>query len=129
MPYRVAVVDDNAGLLHVMHSVLGQFGYEVAKVRNPRSVARQLHHLRPDAVVLDVNLGHPDSGWDVLAQVRADPVLESTPVIMYSADIASLRERQVTLDRFRCAALEKPFELQDLLKLLRDALPQSAITH
>jgi CheY-like chemotaxis protein len=75
--------------------------------------------LRPDLVLLDLTL--PDiSGEQVLAQLRADPATRAIPVIVVSGET----DPSVHL-RLRAQGaqwLTKPYEIEDLLRLVDDSL-------
>jgi DNA-binding response OmpR family regulator len=70
-------------------------------------------------VLLDLNL--PDgSGFDVLAAVRADPLMARVPVFILSADAteqATTRARELGADRF----ITKPFNLKAFVALVEAA--------
>jgi PAS domain S-box-containing protein len=78
-----------------------------------------VHRLRPALVLLDLNL--PDgSGFDVLAAVRADPLMARVPVFILSADAteqATTRARELGADRF----ITKPFNLKEFVALVEAA--------
>jgi CheY-like chemotaxis protein len=58
-------------------------------------------------------------GRSVLAELRADPVTASVPVVILSAD-ATKGQRQGLLDSGADAYLTKPFDVDELLRLLDD---------
>ncbi len=68
---------------------------------------------RPDVIFLDIDL--PDmSGYDVLAEIRADPDLRHTPVLALTANAMSgdaERGLDAGFDRY----LPKPFKLEEIL--------------
>jgi CheY-like chemotaxis protein len=77
---------------------------------------------RPDLILLDLNL--PDlSGDKVLLQLRQDPALREIPVVMISGDaIPSQAQRMLGLGAQ--AYLTKPFNIQELLRVVDESLPQ-----
>jgi DNA-binding NarL/FixJ family response regulator len=78
MPRTVLVVDDSAAFRATARVLLGARGYEVVGVAD--SVASGLaaaRELRPDAVLLDVNLPDGD-GLSAARAFEADVVLVST---------------------------------------------------
>ncbi|MEX2584230.1 MAG: response regulator, partial [Gemmatimonadota bacterium] len=79
---------------------------------------------RPDMVLLDVNL--PDmSGEKVLLQLRQDPELRSTPVVMISGDAIPSRVERV-LELGARAYITKPFNIQDLLTVVDETLDENS---
>ncbi|HVA88538.1 MAG TPA: response regulator, partial [Chloroflexota bacterium] len=79
--------------------------------------------LKPDAIVLDLRMEKPDTGWQLLELLRLDPDLATVPVILCSADVTRLHERQQALAAHNCRVLDKPFHLDELLGVLREILP------
>jgi len=126
MPRRIAVVDDEPSFLDLLQEVLSDDGYEAH--RFPRGAADypRVRNLAPDAIILDIRMEDPKTGWDMLERMRRDAVLAATPVIVCSGDLPALRERAADLERLDAALLAKPFGLDDLLALLERAVGSHA---
>ncbi len=77
---------------------------------------------QPDLVILDLQMGSPETGWQILTLLRGDPATVHIPAILYSSHADFLRVRTAVLRRKRCATLEKPFALPDLLATIAEAL-------
>ena len=76
---------------------------------------------RPDLILVDLHL--PDiSGEDVLREVKDDPVLARTPVIVLSADATPGQVRRLVAAGAR-AYLTKPLDVRELLTHIDGALP------
>jgi CheY-like chemotaxis protein len=80
--------------------------------------------MQPDLVVLDIRMEHPESGWVVLDLVRLDPKTTHIPVIVCTADAQFVRERSEHLREKRAEVLHKPFDLDDLLEMVRRVLSE-----
>ena len=85
-----------------------------------RSGLDRAQRLRPDLVLLDLTL--PDiSGEQVLARLRADPATRAIPVIVVSGETdPAVHRRLLTQGAQRW--LTKPYEINDLLRLVDDSL-------
>jgi DNA-binding response OmpR family regulator len=134
MSTSIAVIDDDPACRELLHDLLNEEGYAVHLFPDSATAAQCLRDLAPAAIILDLRLENPTAGWEVLADLRHDPVLHTTPVLVCSADRSALQERAGALGRQRCALLAKPFDLDELLVLLqqlaRGAPPASpAATH
>ena len=71
---------------------------------------------RPDVILLDLNL--PDmSGEEILRQLKADPDLQATPVIMISADAVGDKIDEL-LNLGACGYLTKPYKLADFFSVI-----------
>ena len=127
MAYRISVINDFEPFLDLMQDLLRQHGYEVDLIQDSIAAMDQVKAFRPDLIVLDLRLEKPDAGWQLLELFRLDPELTDTPVIICSADVVSLRERAHVFERQGVRALEKPFNLQELLDLLHAMLPHDPL--
>ncbi len=77
----VLVIDDDADQRTLMTRFLGREGFRVQVAADGKTgldLARQLH---PRAILLDVMMPGID-GWSVLSELKADPDLSDTPVVM-----------------------------------------------
>src|SRR5919201_6472546 len=115
----IAVIDDDGACSELLHDLLSEEGYAVHLFPDGATAARCLRDLAPAAIILDVRLESPTAGWAVLADLRHDPVLHATPVLVCSADRSALQERAGALERQGCALLAKPFDVDALLVLLQ----------
>ena len=81
---KIVVIEDNAAVATIYVTVLTAAGYEVNVAEDARSGMRQIRLVRPDLVLLDLNL--PDApGTAVLRAIRADAALKTLPVIVLTA--------------------------------------------
>jgi CheY-like chemotaxis protein len=82
MALRCLIVDDNTGFLRSARLLLEREGINVVAVASSGDEAhRQAGELRPDVVLVDVDLG-TESGFDVAGRLRREP--GSPPVILIS---------------------------------------------
>jgi PAS domain S-box-containing protein len=79
---------------------------------------------RPDLILLDLNL--PDLPGDVvLRHLRQDPDLREIPIVMISGDAIPSQVQRV-LDLGAAAYITKPFDIQELLRLVDVKLEERA---
>lgn len=116
---RILVVDDTPALLDVIRGCLKSEGYDVRTCLESRHAVRMAREQRPHAIMLDVVMPEV-SGWEVLAELRADPTFARTPVIVCTAYVAEAMGRLAELkgpDQ-HLGLLPKPFELEELLEVV-----------
>src|SRR3954451_21236778 len=75
----VLLVEDSETILQYLRRVMERGGMDVAVATDGEAGVAKFHEVRPDLVVLDVNLPRID-GWAVLERLRT--VDEAVPVIM-----------------------------------------------
>ncbi|HZB96136.1 MAG TPA: response regulator [Herpetosiphonaceae bacterium] len=118
---RILVVDDQPELAELIRTVLGEEGYIVSICTSGREAMRMIEQEMPSALILDVMMPETD-GFEVLRQLRTNPVGQRLPVILMSgAWRRSEKSRQIgtTMEVAPTIVLPKPFELVDLDRCLR----------
>jgi CheY-like chemotaxis protein len=109
----VLCADDDEDILALVSFCLERAGFQVEKVADGEAAVAAARQLRPAVVVLDVMMPRR-TGLEVLADLRADPVLAGTKVLLLSA-----RVQEADISRGVAAGadayLAKPFRSQDLV--------------
>ncbi len=83
-PWNICVIDDNETNCEVIAGILKIDGYHVRYAVSGRVGLAEMRRLRPDLLLLDMMMPEM-SGEDVLAEMRADPLLQEIPVILITA--------------------------------------------
>gem|GEM_PF-2136079 len=110
------VVEDDTLLRHVLRDLLDGT-VRAATARDGREGLRLAHELRPDIVISDVSMPLMD-GVELLANLRADPILAKTPVILLSGDPLAVSSRLTPDEKLSIQA--KPFDRVALIQAIRD---------
>lgn len=116
---RVLLADDNADLRAYVSRLLGA-DYQVQTVVDGQAALDALRARKPDLLLTDVMMPRLD-GMGLLKAIRADPELQTLPVIMLSAragEEAALEGLDAGADDY----LIKPFSAQELLARVRTHL-------
>jgi CheY-like chemotaxis protein len=112
---QVLIVDDDAAILEMIAELLSYEGYMVVTCSEGRQAVAFAHTAPPALILLDLMMPEM-SGWQVISTLRSSPQTRAIPVVLLSArrDLAdAARELKVA------AYLEKPFDLEELLDLVR----------
>jgi CheY-like chemotaxis protein len=118
---RILVVDDEAPIREVVAASLQKLGgWEVVIAASGREALAQIHTTELDAIILDVIMPEMD-GLTLLKYLQADPVTQSIPVIILTAnnylfDTHLLPQMGVVL------SLDKPFNPKTLIQQMTTAL-------
>jgi CheY-like chemotaxis protein len=82
---RVLLVEDNRDALSGLNMLLTGAGFSVLMAENGDEALFLIDRgVRPDVIVMDLMMPKV-SGWDILKQLREDPELRETPVIVVTA--------------------------------------------
>lgn len=115
----IAVVNDDPAFLELMHDLLTDERYQTILLHEGSSAYDMIRRQNTDLVILDLRLEHPEAGWKTLELLRLDPETTDIPVIVCSADTRALREKEDWLRERDVKILEKPFNLDDLLMIVK----------
>jgi CheY-like chemotaxis protein len=77
----VLVIDDDANVHKLVQRTLEPLGCRFQFASNGAEGYRLARELRPAVITLDVQMPVQD-GWDTISQIKSDPDLTSTPVVM-----------------------------------------------
>lgn len=117
MPSHVLLIDDDARLLELLSSYLGQNGVTLTLAQDGRRGLQALEAGSFDAVVLDLMMPGMD-GLEVCKRIRAK---SSIPVLMLTAK-GDETDRVVGLELGADDYIAKPFSPRELLARLRAVL-------
>src|SRR5689334_870321 len=93
----ILYADDTEAQLYAVSRVLRNAGFQVLEVRTGRRALEMSAALRPDLVVLDVNL--PDiNGIEVCKRIKANESTSLTPILQVSATQVSTEARIAGLE-------------------------------
>jgi DNA-binding response OmpR family regulator len=117
---RITVVNDNPEFLDLMAAILDEdAGYGVSLVNGETATIAEIAATEPDLIIVDLLLGGA-SGWELVALARADARLVGVPVIICSADITALRDRQAELEQIGDVhVLAKPFGIDEVTGMVQ----------
>jgi CheY-like chemotaxis protein len=119
------VIDDESDVLRYLGALLRDEGYEVVTASDGKEGLRLARSCRPDAITLDITMPGM-TGLQVFAQIRSDPSLRDTPVIVVSGVMEGRRILAEGPGAPPAAYVDKPVDPEKLLSVLREALRRAA---
>lgn len=117
MPKTILIVDDDRTITGLLQMLLELDGFAVRVVARGDQVLSEVLTVRPDVVLMDVNLADAD-GLEILRMLRQDLELSALPVIMTSGMDLEEQCRAAGADHF----LLKPYPPDQLSQLLQRVL-------
>jgi DNA-binding NarL/FixJ family response regulator len=120
LPLRVFIADDSPPVAEMLAQLLDEPGRVevVGSADSEATILESLRRLRPDVVILDMQL-KTGSGTDVLRAMRADAALRQTHVLVTSNHVAP-QLRAACLELGAEGYYDKVKELQDLTRKVSD---------
>ena len=111
---RILVVDDDRNMRELLALHLGNAGYEVETAEDGIEAGYKVLCQRPDLIICDVYMPHL-GGFEFVAALRADPVLQNIPVIFLTTAIeGDQRGRELGA----LAYVRKPVRADHLLSII-----------
>ncbi|RYD76371.1 MAG: response regulator [Sphingobacteriales bacterium] len=120
---RIIVVEDDLVLLETIQDVLNSNGYECLGLYETENIFARMEQFKPDLFLVDYML--PDwNGGELCGAIRGIDVFEHTPIIIMSAYAKIISP----MKEYGCnAVLEKPFNVKDLLYIVKSMLDTPVI--
>jgi two-component system response regulator VicR len=117
------IVDDDASTVRLLSILLRSEHIEVEQAYDGEEGLNALEETHPDLVILDMQMPHVD-GRTFYEQARRSGY--DGPVMVCCASGARAAQREIGAD----AAVEKPFDPDDLISSVKELLPdESASSH
>jgi DNA-binding response OmpR family regulator len=81
---RVLVAEDDPAIRELIRARLTTAGYDTHTAHNGREALQRMRSLKPDALLLDINMPELD-GFGVLEALRAEEPIRHIPVLVLTA--------------------------------------------
>lgn len=120
---RVLVVDDDPMVTRLVRINLELEEFQVEEAWDGNTAMKMMRENPPQILVLDIMMPRMD-GWEILRQVREDPVLKDMPVVLLTAKVQDedmARGWRMGADGY----ITKPFNPVGLADILREVLSRS----
>src|SRR5262245_45619188 len=114
---KILIVDDDPDIRRLVETVLEREGFMVDSAASSADFFKLLPHLRPELVVLDLQLPDED-GFGIVKKLRSNPATAGLPVVMLTVQ---------SVDSYKIAGLEigaddyivKPFNQGEFVARLK----------
>ncbi len=117
MAKRVLVIEDEPNIIEAISFILSRDGWTVHTHADGETAMAKMRGHPPDMVILDVMLPGR-SGFDILRDLRADPALGATPVMMLTAK-GQARDRELAEQLGATRFMTKPFSNAEVIETVR----------
>ena len=116
----ILVVDDEPDVVEIVRVRLEREGHTVLTAPDGQTGLMLTLTRQPDLVILDIMMPGLD-GFEVLRQIKSDPRMTDTPVIMLTArgDYSAKAE---AWEQYAHAYITKPFDGDTLVETVKNAL-------
>jgi CheY-like chemotaxis protein len=122
MPTRIMVVNDTQEILQLFREILSDEGYEPVLYSYAIQDLEEIERARPDLIILDYMFDEEQIGWQLLQKLKMYRPTASIPVIVCTAAVQKVREMEGYLQSKGIGLVLKPFDIDDLLRAVEQAL-------
>jgi len=117
MTTKLLVADDSLTIQKVVGLTFADQDVVIESAMNGDEVFQKARDMRPDVVLADVFMPGRN-GYEVCADIKADPLLSKTPVVLLVGSFEPFDESEAS--RVKCDAhITKPFDTAELVQLVR----------
>ena len=116
----VLIVDDSVTVRKVTSRLMERQGFEVETAKDGVDALEKLQELRPDVVLLDIEMPRMD-GFEVLRSVRRDEALKDLPIIMITSRTGE-KHKQQAMELGVNEYLGKPFQEANLIATIEEVI-------
>jgi len=122
MTGRVLLIEDEPNIVEAIRFILSRDGWTVDVHSDGATAIDVVGKKNPDLVILDVMLPNR-SGYDILADLRADETTADLPVLMLTARGQS-KDRELAERIGASRFMTKPFSNSEVLASVRELVGQ-----
>lgn len=121
MTQTLLIIEDEWHIVEVVRDYLEQSGYQVVAAREGPAGLALARSERPALILLDLMLPGGMDGFDVCREIRRDPALDATPIVMLTARV-ELPDRLVGLELGADDYITKPFSPREVVARVKAVL-------
>lgn len=123
VPYSILYIEDNLGNRILVRRVLEARGYTVFEAHDGSEGLRAAEELRPDLILLDINLPKVD-GYDLADRFQGMAHLDEVPVLAITSNVMK-GDRERALAAGCDGYIQKPIDIERLPTQIEEVLRQS----
>jgi len=123
---KILYIDDNPTNLEFIRRLLQRKGYDCQTLSNSVESLSVAKTFQPDLILLDIQM--PElNGYEVLKQLRQDPIIEDVPVLALTANAMS-GDKRLCMEAGFDDYLTKPIFREELFRKVTQHLKQATTT-
>ena len=122
MAAPILVINDDQAILQLFQLLLEGEGYQVQTSLIAYEDVREVAQIAPSLIILDLKIGRDQQGLLLLEQLRLYRPTMAIPIILCTAAVQLIREQEETLRQKGIPVLYKPFDVDEVLSLVRSTL-------
>src|SRR5689334_21879269 len=122
---RIMVINNSDDILALFSKILTNDNCQVFLQLFLNSDLREVRRIKPDLIILDYYVGREGVGWEFLQLLKMEEETASIPVLICTTAVKLAHDIGGYLATKQVAVLRKPFESQDLINAVANAMQLS----
>jgi CheY-like chemotaxis protein len=119
---RVLIIDDDEIVRMLIAKVVGKYDAEVVMARDGLEAQAMIRSKETFALILlDLLIPHV-TGWDLLNEIRTNPLIKDVPVVVFTGASVSQAEKEALGSRVSAFVSKEKFDLAEFDKLVSSFL-------
>jgi len=123
---HILVVNDTQEILELFRELLEEEGYRVTLYSFAILDMGEIEQVAPDLILLDYIFGGERQGWQMLQKLKMRRSTARIPVVICTAAVREVREIEGYLQAQDISLVAKPFDIDQLLNVVKLALENTA---
>lgn len=118
----ILVINDTQEVLDLFNDLLTEEGYDVALYSYAIRDMTEVERVQPDLIIVDCLFNEERMGWQFIQKLKMRRTTAAIPVVVCTAALGAVRELEGHLQARGIAVVLKPFNIEDLLQAIEQAL-------
>jgi CheY-like chemotaxis protein len=120
----ILIINASPELLRVLSTSIENEGYKaIVRTYTVIEDMHEIQELKPDLILLDILAGGSSNiGWKILERLKQSGATQSIPIIISTADLREVKQRQDFLSAQAITVILKPFNNHTLLEAIRKSI-------
>ena len=118
----ILVINDTQEVLDLFADLLTEEGYDVALYSYAIRDMTEIERVQPDLIIVDCLFNEERTGWQFIQKLKMRRTTAAIPIVVCTAARAAVRELEGHLQARGIAVVLKPFNIDDLLQAVEQAL-------
>jgi CheY-like chemotaxis protein len=121
--FKILIVEDNSDSRNLLNLCLSNKGFHIVTANNGTEGLSLAQAEKPDLIITDIFMPIT-GGVEMIRQIRAEPELALTPIVLYTAQILESVENAIQAGANK--AFYKPLDIDEMIQYISVILNNSA---
>ncbi len=124
---HILIIDDDPSILEMMRLVLEEEGrYQITTTEIVFEDVAEVERVQPDLILLDFLMQGRQTAWTFLQKLKLHRPTKDIPIVLCTAARVDVLEQEGILTQKGIPILYKPFDVDELIHVVKQILSSSA---